>query len=130
MLGAAGLKVERDALDEGGEAVDDVKEEKEEEGGGGKSEIGFVSSQENATGREEERLSRQKATEIGKAGEQHALKGGGGVKNALRGGGEVEQSPLRVGGVEQSALRGGGGEGRQGAAVLVLAATLCYHLFL
>jgi len=130
VVGAAGSKVERDALDEGGEAVDDVKEEKEEEGGREKSDSGFVSSQENATGREEERVGRQKATETGKAGEQHALKGGGGVKNALRGGGEVEQSPLRVGGVEQSALRGGGGEGRQGAAVLVLAATLCYHLFL
>jgi len=129
VVGAAGSKVERDALDEGGEAVGDVKEEKKDEGGGGKSEIWFVSSQENATGREEERLSRQKATEIGKAGEQHALKGGGGVKNAHRGGGAVEQSPLQVGGVEQSALRGGG-EGRQGAAVLVLAATLCYHLFL
>ena len=121
-----GLKVEREALHEGGDV-----EVEEEEGGGGKSEIG-VDIQENATGRGAEKLGRQKATEIEKAGGQSALKGGGGVEhNALKGGGNTEQSALRGDGeeAEQSALRGGG-ESREGAAALVLAAALCYHLLL
>ena len=133
-----GLKVEREALHEGG----DGKVE-EEEGGGGKSEIG-VDIQENATGRGAEKLGRQKATEIEKAGGQSALKGGGGVEhNALKGEGNAEQSALRGHGEEaeqsalrggeegeQSALRGGGEESREGGAALVLAAALCYHLLL
>ena len=122
-----GAKVEREALHEGGDV-----EVEEEEGGGGKSEIG-VDIQENATGREAEKLGRQKATEIEKAGGQSALKGGGGVEhNALKGEGNFEQSALRGHGEEgeQSALRGGGGESREGAAALVLAAALCYHLLL
>ena len=108
-----GSKVERDALGGGGEAVGDVEEEERE----------VVSSQETATGRGEGRSER--------AGGQHALKGGGGEsrqgairdggQSALRGGGEVREGA--------SALRGGG-ERVKGAAALVIAATLCYHVFL
>ena len=125
-----GAKVEREALHEGGDV-----EVEEEEGGGGKSEIG-VDIQENATGgRGAEKLARQKATvsEIEKVGGESALKSGGGVEhNALKGEGNFEQSALRGHGEEgeQSALRGGGGESREGAAALVLAAALCYHLLL
>ena len=135
-----GAKVEREALHEGGDV-----EVEEEEGGGGKSEIG-VDIQENATGRRAEKLARQKATvsEIEKVGGESALKSGGGVEhNALKGEGNFEQSALRGHGeeAEQSALRGdgeegeqsalrGGGESREGAAALVLAAALCYHLLL
>jgi len=123
-----GSKVEREALHEGGDV--DVEEE---EGGGGKSEIG-VGGQENATGRGEEKLGNQKTTKIGKTGGQLALKGGGpgGVEhNALKGEGRAEQSALNDYGeeAEQSALRGGG-ESREGAAALVFAAALCYHLLL
>ena len=130
-----GSKVEREALNEGGEAVGgDVKEEEDKVEGG-------VVSQENATGRGDEKLDRQNTSDIGKAGGQLDLKDGSGVKKALRGGGEAEQSALkseieaeqsalRVGEkVEQSALRGGG-DSREGAAALVLAAALCYHLLL
>jgi len=124
-----GSKVEREAV--GGDV-------KEEEGGGGKAESEVV-SRESATGSGEEKLSRQKTTDIRKAGGQPALKGG--VEKALRGGGEAEQSALKGGeGGEQSALKGGGeveqsalrggGKGPEGAAALVLAAALCYHLLL
>jgi len=140
-----GSKVEREALDDGGEAVDGHVKEEEEQAEGG------VVNQENATGKGEEKLGRQNTSDIGKEGGQLDQKGGGGVEksprgegeaeqsalkggeveqSALRGGGEVEQSALRGGGeVEQSALRGGG-ESQERAAALVLAAALCYHLLL
>jgi len=113
-----GSKVEREAVG---------RDLKEEEGGGGKSGTAVV-SQENATEKGKERLGRQKATE---AGEKKALRGEGAVEqHALKGGVEAKQSALKGGGkVEQSALKGGG-KSQEGAAAVVLAAALCYHLLL
>ena len=110
MLEDIGSKVEREA---GG---GDVKEE--EEAGGGKAES-EVARQDNATARGKEKLGRQNSTDIRKEGGQLDLKDGGGVKKALRSREKAEQSALKS-----------EGKSHEGAAALVLAAALCYHLLL